>query len=312
MPTTISSTGPSSTRSPARSPRSTASPTPPNARRRRASGRPSSKANADVGAYWLHDLDDVVAATGLVHRCWNGWETRSRSSGGYDQVWAVFTHHTASSTSPDADCRYMWDASGGDQPIGALYLARDGSVTIGAAGATNCQGKGGPWTLSHGTIPQDKGNTYGIAVEAANNGTGEAWPAAQTDAYVILVAALCDAYGLDPARDVLAHFEWVQPSCPGRKVDPVGPSPYATGAQSWDMNRFRADCVATTPTPPTPPAQAEVTNEDKDDTAERVYKRIWKGMTKAPPTGKDVTYEQLLGYARHSAANADAQTKPKS
>ena len=29
--------------------------------------------------------------------------------GGYDRVWAVFCHHTASNTTPDNDCRYMWD-----------------------------------------------------------------------------------------------------------------------------------------------------------------------------------------------------------
>ena len=192
-----------------------------------------------MGAYWLHDLPAVIAGAGLDVDTWPGWQDRSRSSGGYDAVYAVFAHHTGSSTSPDNDMSYMWD-NAEDRPIGALYLARDGVVTVGAAGATNTQGKGGPWTLSTGTIPLDKGNAYGIAIEAAG-GYGDPWPAEQTDAYLVLVAALCSAYGLDVDRDVLAHFEWCEPSCPGRKVDPAGPSPWATGSGSWDMDAFRAD-----------------------------------------------------------------------
>ena len=208
-----------------------------------------------MGTIWLRDLDAVVAAAGLDYRCWHDWQTRSRSSGGYDKLWAVFAHHTASNTSPDNDAAYMWDSTSGDQPIGAILLERSGRVTIGAAGATNCQGKGGPYATSHGTIPADKGNAYGIAVEAANAGTGEAWPPAQQDAYVTLCAALCAAYGLDPARDVAAHFEWTS-----RKIDPAGASAYATGANKWNMNQFRQDCCAgaapqppTTPPPPTQP-----------------------------------------------------------
>ena len=206
----------------------------------------------------MFDLPDVIAAAGLDVETWPGWETRSRGSGGYDQVWAVFAHHTASKTSMHNDCSYMWDSTSGDQPIGAIYLDRSGLVVVGAAGATNCQGSGGPYGVTAGTIPLDKGNAYGIAIEAANNGVGEPWPQAQTDAYVELVAALCDAYGLDAAIDVIAHFEWTS-----RKIDPAGPSPYATGSASWNMHAFRADCVACSagpgpsPEPPEPEPEPE-------------------------------------------------------
>ena len=207
-----------------------------------------------MGAVWLYDLPDVLEAAGLTVETWPGWENRARGSGGYDAVRAVFAHHTASNTSPDADRSYMWDSTSGDQPIGALYLARDGIITVGAAGATNTQGKGGPWDLSTGLIPKDQGNAYGLAIEAANAGTGEPWPAAQTDAYLVACRALCAAYGLDPARDVLSHWEWCEPSCPGRKIDPAGPSPWADGADRWDMGGFRFDVVgAPIPDPPTDP-----------------------------------------------------------
>jgi hypothetical protein len=226
-----------------------------------------------MGGIWLYDLPDVLFAAGLTVEVWPGWENRARGSGGYDAVRAVFVHHTASDTSPDSDRSYMWDASGGDQPIGALYLARDGTVTVGAAGATNCQGKGGPWDLSTGQIPKDAGNAYGIAIEAANAGTGEPWPAAQTDAYLAACSALCAAYGLDPARDVLSHWEWCEPSCPGRKIDPAGPSPWATGADRWNMDGFRADVVALVVPPapvippdpgPVPPDPTQPVPEDSD------------------------------------------------
>jgi hypothetical protein len=215
-----------------------------------------------MGAVWLYDLPDVLAAGGLTVDVWPGWENRARGSGGYDAVRAVFAHHTASNTSPASDMSFMWDSTSGDQPIGAVYLARDGTVTVGAAGATNTQGKGGPWTLSTGTIPKDAGNGYGIAVEAANAGTGEPWPVAQCDAYTAVCGALCAGYGLDPARDVLSHWEWCEPSCPGRKIDPAGPSPWAAGADRWDMAAFRTAVVAgwTLP-PPLPPEVPDMTDE---------------------------------------------------
>lgn len=238
-----------------------------------------------MGAYWLRDLPDVIADAGLRLELWDGWEARARSSGGYDAVWAVFVHHTASSTSPDNDRRYMWD-NADDRPIGALYLARDGVVTVGAAGATNCQGKGGPYQTSHGKIPTDKANSYGVAVEAANAGTGEAWPTAQTDAYVTLAAALCAAYGLDPTRDVVAHREWA----PDRKIDPAGPSPWATGADPWHMTEFRVDVAAcagvVTPPPIPPPPEDEVTDEDIDKIAQAAAWRVWSYMLGNIVTGE--------------------------
>jgi len=228
-----------------------------------------------MGSVWLHDLPDVLAGAGLAVDVWPGWETRARSSGGYDAVRAVFAHHTASSSTPAADMSYMWNDNGtADQPIGAIYLARDGRLTVGAAGATNTQGKGGPWDLSTGTIPIDKGNAYGVALEAANAGTGEAWPAAQTSAYVTACRALCDAYGLDPSRDVLSHFEWCAPSCPGRKIDPAGPSPYATGG-TWDMSAFRRDVAAGAPPNPEDP--------DMTDEQARQLSELHSALTVAQP-----------------------------
>ena len=219
-----------------------------------------------MGAIWLYDLPDWLADAGLNVRTWDGWETRSRSSGGYDAIYGIVVHHTASSTTPDNDCNWEWSATGGDQPIGAMLLDRTGRVTVGAAGATNCAGKGGPWTTSRGTVPQDKGNQYTVSIEAANAGTGETWPTEQLDAYLVLVSTLCDCLGLDPVEDVCAHFEWA----PTRKIDPAGPPRYASGGASWNMNSFRADVLAVadgaTPTPePSPEPEPEPTPTPEGD-----------------------------------------------
>lgn len=187
---------------------------------------------------WLHSLPRWMDEAGIAHREWPGWETRSRSTGGYDALHAIGVHHTASNTTPDNDCGYIWDNPyNSDRPIGAVLLDRTGLVTIGAAGATNTQGKGGPYTTSKGVTPKDSANRYWFSIEAANSGTGERWPDVQQDAYVRLCRKLCDELGLNPATDVPAHFEW----SPGRKFDPAGQSRYASGGNLWNMDAFRAD-----------------------------------------------------------------------
>ena len=141
----------------------------------------------------------------------------------------------------------MWN-NAPSKPVGAIYLARNGEVVIGAAGATNCAGRGGPYTTSKGTIALDTANSNTISIEAGNAGTGEPWPRIQTETYVALVAALCTYYKFDPLRDVMAHFEWA----PTRKIDPAGSSRYAAGGNKWNMNVFRNDVAAKAGTKPTP------------------------------------------------------------
>lgn len=200
-----------------------------------------------MGGIWLHDLPDVVARAGLNYGLWPGWETRSRSSGGYDAVWGIGTHHDAGapSQSLNSRCSYAWD-NADDRPIGALWLHSDGFVMIGAAGATNTQGKGGPRLTTKGTIPLDAGNRYTFSIEASNDGVGQPWPTVQQDAYVKLVVALCQRFGLTPG-DVFAHFEWTN-----RKIDPAGNSRYAQGGNSWNMDQFRSDVFTKLYPPPDP------------------------------------------------------------
>ena len=180
-----------------------------------------------MGAVWLHDLPEWLAQDPALRvRYYPGWELRSRSTGGFDAVRAIGIHHTASprSSSTANDLSYMWQNASA-KPIGNIYLARDGEVVVGVAGASNTMGRGGPLTTSKGTIPMDTGNRYMLAIEAANDGRGEIWPDVQMEAYVRLVAVLVRNLGLDPRRDVFSHAAYCEPSCPGRKVDPSGPTP---------------------------------------------------------------------------------------
>jgi hypothetical protein len=207
---------------------------------------------------WLLDLPEACRAGGLDVTLYDGWETRSRSSGGYDDLLGVGYHHDASNANSDEGSSddYGW-LYADDKPIGCMRLHRSGALVIGAAGATNTMGKGGPLVCSKGNVPQDRGNQTLIAIEAANNGVGEPWPKVQVDAYVALVGALCWWYDLDPQRDIVSHWEYCKPSCPGRKIDPAGPTPSApsiggsSGAATWSTPGFR-DCVDAWPPPDTP------------------------------------------------------------
>lgn len=201
-----------------------------------------------IGSIWLGSLPQVLRDAGLDVDVYPGWETRSRSSGGYDALLGIQVHHTASSgLSPANDMKYMWENAPA-KPIGACYIAPDGKWTVGAAGATNTSGKGGPLVTSRGIIPLDAANRYVISLEAANRGDGTPWPEAQLWSYVVGVGALNRAYFggvLALPGDVHGHFEWTT-----RKVDPAGNSWYATGADKWNMDKFRADVLGLIAPPP--------------------------------------------------------------
>lgn len=171
---------------------------------------------------YLTDLADVCRRAGLAVVELDGWQTRARSSGGYADggPWVVMLHHTASAGDGASDADYCTFRSS-DRPLANLVLGRDGTVFVCAAGATNTNGKGGPYRLSNGrTVAQDTMNTRAIGIEMSNNGVGMAYPAVQIDAMFSLVIALAGAYLGGDVTLVAGHVDWA----PGRKIDP------ATGA----------------------------------------------------------------------------------
>lgn len=179
-----------------------------------------------MGAQWLHDLPKILAGGPHTVHWYPGWELRSAKRGGFTDVRAIGIHHTASpiSTTREQAVDRLWKIAP-LRPVSNIYVDRDGSITVGAAGSANTMGKGGPLQCSRGRIPLDAGNAYMIAIEAGNNGIGEPWPTKMIDAYLWLCARLCDGYALDVTRDIFGHHGYCQPSCPGRKIDPRGPTP---------------------------------------------------------------------------------------
>jgi len=197
---------------------------------------------------YLTDLADVLRAAGITVVEVDGWQTRSRSSGGFadGRPTHLMVHHTASPPHTDGqrDVDYIVTNSP-VRPVSNLYTSRAGVVYVCAGGATNTNGKGrDTWG---GGVPDDQMNVYAIANEIANNGTGEPYPDVQQASVLTSSAALVDHYNLHPPR---AHFEWA----PTRKIDPSGPSLWAPNGGKWNMDAFRLDVAnALAPPPPPPP-----------------------------------------------------------
>jgi peptidoglycan hydrolase-like protein with peptidoglycan-binding domain len=205
-----------------------------------------------MGSRWLHDLPQALASISGVDY-YPGWQTRSRSSGGFDNLYGIVCHHTA--TSPGASFavynRIAWQTHP-ERPVANISLGRGGEICVGVAGASNHAGKGGPTHMSKGTVPLNSGNRYLIGIEALNTGVGEPWGEDQQNRYIELVRALCAHYGFNPHTDVVSHNLWT----PARKIDPAGPSRWGSINRSgtWDFNLFRNEvATASQPSPGEPP-----------------------------------------------------------
>jgi hypothetical protein len=211
-------------------------------------------------------------------------------------------HHTASTTSPQNDANYIcYNAS--DAPLSNLLLTREGAVWVCAGGATNTNGKGGPFTVSKGTVPLDSMNTYAVSIEAANNGVGEPWPQVQIDAYFKLSLMLTQRLGLRP-DDICGHVHWA----PGRKIDPATAAAVQgswrprsiNSSGSWNLDDMRSECRrragVTPPDPgPLPPPVGDdmllVVALDKNGTA-----WVGNGVTKTRINSEDVFYRYILVF----------------
>lgn len=214
-----------------------------------------------MGSLYLTSMADWLRAAGVKVVEYDGWKSRSRSSGGYEsgRPWGVMWHHTASSTSPQNDADYMCHGSS-DRPIANLMVARDGTVWVLAAGATNTNGKGSGVVWSRGRVPDDSMNTYAVGMEICNSGVGEGYSQAQIDAAFAASTAVCKALGLADS-DLSEHNTWA----PDRKIDPAtaagvqGPWRPAscTSSGTWEVDDLVAEHVARCNTAPAPAPEPE-------------------------------------------------------
>jgi peptidoglycan hydrolase-like protein with peptidoglycan-binding domain len=113
-------------------------------------------------------------------------------------------------------------------PLAQLYLGRDGTFYVVAAGRAHHAGKGS-WQ------GMNDGNSNFIGIEAENTGQTvgpqeDPWPPVQLDAYRRGVAALLRKIGASAAM-CCGHKEYALPA--GRKCDPT-----------FDMDEFRQQVTA--------------------------------------------------------------------
>jgi len=161
-------------------------------------------------------LADVARNAGLEVIEVDGWKTRGRTYCSMNPK-GVVCHHTAGPRSDDMPSLGLLinGRTGLPGPLAHYGLGRSGKVYVVAAGTANHAGAGGWRGL--------RSNCDVVGIEAENTGS-EPWPKRQLEAYVVLVAAICDRLGINSSM-VAAHREWA----PGRKPDP----------HSIDMNEFR-------------------------------------------------------------------------
>lgn len=275
---------------------------------------------------WYLPLDDWLpgpcGAAGVPLTFYDGWPTRARSSGGYDDrgPLGVMWHHTASSpsTTPAGEAAWMTDRSRNENaPTANVVVQRDGSVWVLAAGRTNTNGKGGPWAFSRGQVPADRMNDYAFGIEIANDGVGEPYPAAVVDAAFVVSNAINAAVGNRP-DDVCTHQAWA----PTRKIDPAtaaavqGPWRPAsvTSSGTWSLPDLQAECINRATVAP-PFTEDDMTDEQAAQLAhvtaavDDLTRMVTAVMSKvdatnvniwgAPPPGEPTKDQSVLGRLRN-------------
>jgi N-acetyl-anhydromuramyl-L-alanine amidase AmpD len=189
-------------------------------------------------------LADVLRAEGLHVAELPGW--RDRGHGDIQDFRGVMVHHTGSdAATAQSIAQGRPDLPG---PLAQLHIARDGTVTVVAAGVAWHAGVG-----RYRWLPADRGNWHTIGIECANTGTSPTalhrtnWPDAQYIALVGSCAAICRRLGA-PAARTIGHKEYA-----GRAQGKWDPG-------AIDMDRLRSDITArigavpatTAPHPPVP------------------------------------------------------------
>lgn len=162
--------------------------------------------------YSLLWLPDVLRNVGLTVTEETGWKTRGHGNVGPTK--GVLCHHTAgpptgNTPSLNTVIHGRPDLPG---PLAQLFLARDGTFHVVAAGLCYHAGKG----IWEGIT---SGNTSFVGIEAENTGLPDdfPWPSCQMTSYAKGVAAILLHIRAKPIM-CAGHFEYARPV--GRKGDP--------------------------------------------------------------------------------------------
>ena len=160
-------------------------------------------------------LERAVKNAGVKYKKVSGWASRGHGTMG--SIQSVICHHTAgpkSGNSPSLNV-VAYGRPGLSGPLAQLFLARDGTVYLVAAGISYHAGR---------VSSNRYANSHAIGIEAEATGL-DSWPAHQIEEYAKLCKALCKEFGLSVSR-VQGHKEVAVPR--GRKPDP-----------NFNMSQFR-------------------------------------------------------------------------
>lgn len=159
-------------------------------------------------------LERAVKNAGVKYKKVSGWASRGHGTMG--SIQSIICHHTAgpaSGNSPSLNV-VAYGRAGLSGPLSQLFLARDGTVYLVAAGISYHAGR---------VVSNKYTNSHAIGIEAEATGTSS-WPAHQVNEYAKLCKALAKEFGLSTSR-VVGHKE----AAPRRKIDP-----------NFSMSDFRA------------------------------------------------------------------------
>lgn len=163
-------------------------------------------------------LERAVKKSGLKYKKVSGWASRGHGTMGSIQT--IVPHHTAGPRSGNTPSLNVvtYGRPGLSGPLAQIFLARDGTVYLCAAGIAYHAGR---------VRSNSYSNSHSIGIEAENTGLSNdsPWPSKQMNAYAKLCRALCAEFKLPTSR-VLGHKEICSP--PRRKSDP-----------SFNMSAFR-------------------------------------------------------------------------
>lgn len=159
-------------------------------------------------------LERAVKNAGVKYKKVSGWASRGHGTMG--SIQSIICHHTAGPSRGNTPSLNVvaYGRPGLSGPLSQLFLARDGTVYLVAAGVSYHAGR---------VVSNKYTNSHAIGIEAEATGVSS-WPAHQVNEYAKLCKALAKEFGLSTSR-VVGHKE----AAPSRKIDP-----------NFSMSDFRA------------------------------------------------------------------------
>jgi hypothetical protein len=191
-------------------------------------------------AMWT-DLPRAFAGSGLPVVEYGGWKGRGHGTPG--TALCVVCHHTAGPATGNTPSLNVCvnGRPGLPGPLCNLYLARDGTVYIIAAGiAYHAGATNASWA----------NNSHALGIEAEATGVSS-WPEPQYSNFAKMCRCLSDFYRF-PIEKIVGHKEICSPA--GRKIDP-----------NFDMAAFRRLCATGAPVvPPPPPPPVDFPDDEEN------------------------------------------------